>query len=162
MPAINKEWYPHTDLYNSVDKKGKELNERNDCTIVALTIVTNKPYEECKSTLESHGKRRRQGCKRSIQLKALKTLGFKTRNINPEHFLNQYPEVHKRQLKNITTHQPDRFPHVFRDGRTYLLYNPNHVAAMINGKVHDWTRGRRRKVVQILEVLPVDADFAPI
>ena len=113
MPAIRKEWYPETKTYKGVCKDSAEAEEKNDCTIKALTIVTGKPYGECRTALMNHGKRRRQGCAVPVQKKALKELGFKTKSINPRFFIDQYPELYKRQMKNVTTHHPDRFPHVF-------------------------------------------------
>jgi len=154
MPAINKSWYPQTKRYNEICEQA-DPNECADCTIKAIAMVTGTSYAKTKQVLESHGKKPRCGCLESIQRKALKTLGFKARRVNPQTFIDQYPEVHKRQLKNVTTHQPDRFPYVFQNGKTYLVYVPKHVLAMIDGKVHDWTRGRRKKVTTILEILPV-------
>lgn len=159
MPAINKEWYPTTELYNSIQKDSAKVNERNDCTIVAITVATDRPYIEVKAALEAAGKYRHKGCRQQIQIKALKALGFKAQEVHPQFFIDQYPEVHKRQLKNVTTHQPDRFPYVFRDGKTYLLYTPSHVTAMINGRVHDWTRGCRKKVVGIFEITPIKENW---
>lgn len=155
MPAINKSWYPRTKLYNAICEDS-DPNERADCTIKSIALVTGSSYKATKAALEAHGKKPRQGCKEAIQRKALKDLGFKARRVNPQFFINQYPEVHKRQLKHMTTHQPDRFPHAFRNGKTYLLYVTKHVAAMIDGKVHDHTRGCRRKVNTILEIIPID------
>jgi hypothetical protein len=154
MPAINKEWYPQTKRYNDICAQA-DPKERCDCTIKAIAMVTGTTYDKARTALEANGKKPRCGCKEPVQRKALKELGFKARRVNPQTFIDQYPEVHKRQLKNVTTHQPDRFPHVFRDGKTYLVYVPKHVLAMIDGAVHDWTRGRRKKVTTILEILPI-------
>lgn len=157
MPVINKKWYPETRVYKDVCKSTAKADEKNDCTIIAISIVTGKPYEECRTALMNHGKRRRQGCRISIQKKALKELGFSFKTIPSKFFLNQYSELYKRCIKNITTHQPDRFPHVFCNGRIYLLFSPQHVSAMVDGKVHDWARGRRKKVTTILEIFPANS-----
>ncbi len=154
MPAINREWYPQTKRYNAICAAA-DPKERMDCTIKSIALVTGVSYDKARTALEANGRKRRCGCRENVQRKALKALGFKARRINPQTFIDQYPEVHKRQLKHVTTHQPDRFPHVFRDGKTYLVYVPKHVLAMIDGRVHDWTRGRRKQVQTMLEILPI-------
>jgi len=155
MAKINKDYYPQTPIYKDAAASGKKLNETNDCTIVALTVVTGKPYAQCKAALEKHGKKARRGCNAIIQEKALKDLGFAVQWISPQSFIDQYPEVHKRALKNVTNHHPDRFPQVFKDGKTYLFHNNSHVLAVVDGAVHDHSRGTRRQVKSIHEILPL-------
>lgn len=154
MPAINKTWYPRTDKYNQLFADSERHNERSDCTVVAIAIVTGKSYTQSWDALAAAGRQPRCGATRDKQRKALAALGYKARRVQPDYFINQYPEVHKRQLKNVTSHHPDRFPHVFQNGKVYMMFNRKHVAALVDGKLHDWTRGTRKKIVEIWEITP--------
>ena len=64
----------------------------------------------------------------------------------------RYPGAHKA-LRNVTTHHPERFSDVWRDGKTYLMYTRGHVLAIVNGVNHDWTRGRAKRCKALYEVV---------
>jgi hypothetical protein len=72
-------------------------------------------------------------------MRACKALGEPIVTFSPHHkIIAKYPGVHKN-LSNITTHHPRRFPQVWKGAPNMLLSSSRHIAAFIDGEVHDWS-----------------------
>lgn len=137
---------PNDERYKALREASEKRGERNDCSVVAVAAVCDVPYEVAHETLRKLGRTRGRGTSTFQILEACKALGFTTERINRRDKIEQYPGVHGRVLKNITTHHPDRFKAVWRDGHKYLFLTSSHVAAVVNGVNVDWTRGRAKIV----------------
>ena len=68
----------------------------------------------------------------------------------PVDIINLYPSPHCK-LKGVTTHHPDRFRKHWPQGR-YLLVTASHVAAVVDGEMHDWARNHSIRVTSIYDV----------
>jgi hypothetical protein len=122
MPRIKRELHPTTDKFNDLRHKATVHNENNDCAVKALAIVTDKDYSLVRNLLAERGRRPGKGTNRQDSWEVLERLGFTSVSVSPKQFIDKYPLPHCNVLKNVTTHHPDRFPDVWRDGNTYLLY----------------------------------------
>jgi hypothetical protein len=140
-----------TSLYNELRVDSARFLERNDCAVVAVAAVAGVSYAEAHRALEAQGRRKGQGTYMWQTENALKALGKKMTQLNLRTFIDQYPGVH-RNLKNVTTHHPRRFPKVFDPNKRYLFRTARHILAVMGGEVNDWTVNRAMQVVTIHEV----------
>ena len=65
---------------------------------------------------------------------------------------SRYPGKHSAKVC-VTSHQPDRFPAAWKDGKTYLMLTKGHILAVVNGTCHDWSRNRSLDCITLFEVL---------
>ena len=128
--------------------------ERNNCAVRAVAAVTNTSYEVVHAIMARHGRKHGKGTQREIFWKTLTELGFRSSPRSPREFISRYPGSHATALKSVTTHHPDRFPDVWKDGKSYLIFTTHHVLAVINGVNHDWTRGKACRAKLIYAISP--------
>ncbi len=149
MPAI-KTNTPKSSTYIELREKAKSLNETNDCSVKALTIVTGLAYELCHAALKTAGRRDRDGATVGQMRSALAALGFNARYDREfsSDMISTYPKAHQI-LKGLTTHHPVRFAKQWADVRPCLLMQSRHVSAFVDGRVHDWAEGTARRVTQV-------------
>jgi hypothetical protein len=126
--------------------------ETNDCSVKAVALAAGVSYKVARDELANKGRKPRKGAYTNQIHGSLMVLGKAVRRVEPEYFIHQYPGAHKN-LRNVTTHQPQRFNKVWADGKTYLLYTPRHVLVVVNGVNHDWTVGKAKRVTSIYEVV---------
>lgn len=150
MPAIKKTGA--ADEYRALRADSATFNENNDCTVVAIAAVTGVPYAVAHAALAAEGRKNGRGCFKPQQRAALEKLGFKLIRLPVESVLHSYPHPYN-QLKNVTTHHPERVKGFWADGAKYLFYTRGHVAAIINGVNVDWTKGRAKRVLEIYRVV---------
>ena len=126
-------------LWNAMAAKADAHGETNDCTVRALTASTGLDYDVCHAQLAKQGRKNRKGCHWTIEgPKAAAALGFTMR---------QLPRSEYRAKTMITA---ERDP-ALRSGRFAVLVR-GHVAALVDGKVVDWSAGRRHRIAAIYEV----------
>lgn len=126
--------------------------ERADCAVLAVAAATGKAYHEAHAALKAAGRKDRCGTHVATTEQAMRAAGKTLRHVSPQYFISRYPGVHKT-LRSVTTHHMDRFPEVWRDGKTYLIRVRGHILCVVNGRCLDWSRNKALRVVSILEVL---------
>ena len=122
------------------------MEEANDCTVKAIALACGVEYEEAHTALKTFGRKHGCGTSISIMKKTARMLGFEMKYIDQDLFIQQYPGCHKN-LKSVTTHHPERFNKVWKDGHNYILSCTSHVAAVIDGENCDWTKGRAKRCI---------------
>lgn len=125
------------------------MGDRNDCTVKALALVADITYEDAHARLAARGRKNGRGWYMEDVNLELAALGFKVRKVSPAEYIAQYPGQHKN-LKNVTTHHPRRFPGVFTGN--YIFRSHRHVSAVVNGKLIDWAVNKAIHVWSIYEV----------
>jgi hypothetical protein len=143
-----------SEVYSAHLAQGRDMGERNDCAVRAVAAATGRAYDEVHAMFKAEGRRDAKRTLTSITWKVLTQLGFRVESRYAIDFIAKYPGNHRYALKSVTTHHPDRFKNVWADGKTYLMFTPGHVLAIVNGVNHDWTRGRALRATAICEVLP--------
>ena len=123
--------------FDKAMKFSRDANEHNDCTVKAISIACDVPYKVAHKALANQGRRKRCGSYWHQQSKAIKSLGYKV-------------EAVQHTAKTINQVKSDE---VVQQGY-FLAYVRGHVAAVVNGKVEDWTDGRRHQVKVIYKVTP--------
>lgn len=132
----------------------KALSENRDCTVVAVAAACEVSYDVAHDAMTKAGRKPGRGAYVHQTHKAIESFGFKLERINASVFIAQYPKAHQI-LRSVTTHHPDRFKKVWKDGHTYLIHCAHHVLTVRDGVNMDWTRGKAMRAVLIYRVTKV-------
>ena len=131
-----------TDKFNSVLEESNEYGESNDCTVKAVTLVSDLPYGTVHRMYHLAGRKRRCGARREITQDVLHQLGE-----------NGYRHYWCQPLqKSGSRFTMKTIGKAYPKGR-YIVRVRGHLAAMIDGVIHDWTQGRRHIVTEICQVV---------
>ncbi len=124
--------------YRALGETAKALGEgKRDCAVIAVTILTNEPYERVRDLFTMHGRKPGSGTRPSITTAVLRYLGY---------------ELHRIEIRAKTVAALDR--ENLSAGR-YLFRTAGHVLARTDGIVHDFTAGRRHRIKEAYLVYKV-------
>lgn len=123
-------------LRNSVARNA--LGERNDCTVIATSIVTGVSYAEAHAALKHQGRRNGHGT-HPVQYQL--AIGLLSGDICKE-FPTEARTVRKLAIELA------KYPRTSR----FLVVVRGHVLAFAEGRVQDWTRERLHHVRTVWEV----------
>lgn len=112
------------------------LNETNDCTVRAIAVATQLPYATVHAELKRRGRKDRRGAHAGIYLGALRHFGFDN---HPRTFIPCTPRTIAEQ---------------FPKG-TFLILVHRHILCMVDGVIHDWAKGRKHRITDVQQVVPV-------
>lgn len=143
-----------SEVYHQHSAHRRALNEHNDCAVRAVAAATGRAYDEVHALFRAAGRRDAAGTPINITRHVLKLLGYEMRYVYTQDIISQYPSNHARVLKSVTTHHPDRFNKVWANGKTYFMFTPGHILAVVNGVNHDWTRGHALRAISLYEMVP--------
>jgi hypothetical protein len=141
---------PTPERFAALSQDGRALGEKNDCCVVTLAAAGDIPYEQAHAMLKKRGRRNGRGANGRDVLAALRELGFAVERVPVREMIDRYPGVH-RNLKNVTTHHPRRFPAAWR-GKSYVMMVRAHILAVVDGEVQDWTVNRAKQAQELYEV----------
>lgn len=126
-------------LWDAMSVKADAHHETNDCTVRALTASTGLDYDVCHEQFRKQGRKNRKGCHFFVEgPKAAKALGFTMRKMERSEY----------RAKTMITAERDSS---IASGR-YCVLVRGHVAALVDGKVIDWSQGRRHNIKAIYHV----------
>lgn len=114
--------------YNDICTGRENFDERNDCAVVAVSKACNLPYSLVHLTFQFHGRRSKQRTYDWVTERVLEGLGF---NLVPINFIAKSV----RQLE----------AELLVRGGNYLIRTNGHLLAFADGKVQDWTAGRKHR-----------------
>lgn len=136
-------------LWDAMTVEATKHNERNDCTVRALTASTGLAYDVCHEQFRKQGRKNRKGVHffREGPIAAT-ALGYTLRRLQP----NEY------RAKTMITAERD--PQL--SSGSYCVLVRGHVAALVEGKVIDWSQGRRHKIQAVYAVTKNDNVPTPI
>lgn len=123
--------------YYKADKASTRVCETNDCGVKAVSILCDVPYHVAHRAMKKQGRKDRKGSSYYGIGRAIQSLGFHTALI----------DVSAKTMATIS-----RDPEVQQG--YYAVFVKQHIASVVNGKVEDWTQGRRHKIIQVLKVTP--------
>jgi hypothetical protein len=113
----------------------KYYKDKNNCSVVAVAVTTGVAYGAAFKALEKAGRVRGRGATTGQIKEALDYLGYTTRAV-----VEQFKTV-----RTVTDYLPST--------GNFLAYSPSHVLSIRNGRVIDWTEGRRHRVYTASEVI---------
>jgi len=143
---------PYSSTFVALSQEALQANESNDCAVKAITVVTGRAYKEVLMTMTMLGRKPRSGTPMPTIFKALELFGKRAVAIDQRTITSRYPGKHSLKAR-VTTHQPDRFPAAWRDGKTYLMLVSGHILAVVNGVNHDWSRSASKDCITLFEVV---------
>ena len=114
---------------DAVSFASSEHNENNDCAVRAVAITTGIPYCQVHKAFTQAGRKHRKGTSRRITELVVNALGF------------DMDRIAVRAKTGVTAERD----HCLANGRI-LLGMTRHLAPMIDGKLYDWTNGRRKGI----------------
>ena len=118
-------------------KVRKTLDERNDCSVIALAITTGESYGACWNALKDAGRPHQAGALITEMHAAAEALGYLLVDVT-----TSYPEVK-------STRTATKLP----KNRSFLFVSTDHVSPVKGGKVADWAGGRRFRTEKIFQVV---------
>ena len=152
-----------TATYDATRNKGFDTK---DCAVIAVSIATDTDYDVVHSMMKKHGRKDGKGTHMDITTKTLQELGWTTNTLREDAYKwgrGRYKKV-KRVLSTVVGRSYELLKFVDCDtvnqmskrrlpqGR-YLVQTRGHILTVKDGKVHDWTNGRKHRPVRILELV---------
>ena len=119
--------------------------ETRDCTVKAISIACDVPYDDAHAALKAGGRRDRHGCRFRQQWPAIDALGFVVYDIS-DHVSGRTAITIERELRR-------RYP----NGRC-LIRVRGHLMAYRDGHIIDHAQGSRRRTCDVYFVVPKDAE----
>ena len=149
---INEDINQVPKFYDEVSDE--KWRERNDCVIVALSLICNISYEKARDALMKNGKLKNEAPLDDIIKKAIEYLGFNFRHVHPDYYLNKIPK--SKRPKNLTLRCVRQFPEIFEKelgNQNQMWCLSDHAFAVIDGKIQD-ERGIRpnSKIYWIIDI----------
>lgn len=123
--------------YEKAKQYASQHHETNDCTVKAIAIACDVPYAVAHKALKIQGRLNRKGAYRHQQVKAIQSLGFKAISVP----------------FTASTVTSLKFEPAVAKGY-YMAFIKRHVLAVVDGKVEDWSDGRRHRLQEIIKVMP--------
>ena len=127
------------ELYNDI-KKSRPSDRRNDCSVVSVSIATGTAYDVTEKMFASMGRRFNKGSSIPMITAAVRELTGDN-EITSAYVRKPCGGQYTMQTIGL------KFP----KGK-HLVYVNGHVAAMVDGVIHDWTAGRRHRVLYVTTV----------
>ena len=121
--------------YEYCKQESQAYIEHRDCTVIALAISGQMPYEDAHAALELAGRKPRRGASERVIFKAFAIADLLVKKI--EH-------TGKTPITIIKDCDKDK---------RYFAYTRNHMFAIVNSEVQDWTQGRRHRIEALYEVI---------
>jgi len=118
-----------------------ERGEHSDCGVIALSMTTGLPYDDCHAMLKKHGRRNRSGTHHGTLTRAGHDLGFYLK------------KIYIRPLKG-KQYTMNTVADGLRRDRPYIIFIAGHYAPFTDGEAWDWSAGTRRRVKFVYEVMP--------
>lgn len=126
-----------------------QKNENNDCSVVAMSILTGYKYSTVHALFKKYGRKDRKGTQNEVTDKVIKELeskGFVFEEIRPRQDYIRHgerQEFGKYSLRTIIKFYPK--------GK-YLIHVHKHALAMVDGKIEDWSKGTMKRVIKMWKV----------
>tara|TARA_Y100000401_G_C8322069_1_gene225928 strand:+ start:715 stop:1200 length:486 start_codon:yes stop_codon:yes gene_type:complete len=138
--------------YSEIAKTQEYNSDKNCCTVVASSIAFNVPFDEMQNYFFQHGRKRNKGYHMyKIVPEIAKDYGYKAERfykVSNGYYNNKTGE---RILENTPSLTVNNCTKYLTKG-TFILGVHEHVLAVKNGKVEDWTRGRKHRVKYIYRI----------
>ena len=129
-------------------------NQHNVCYPVAITALTGKPYAECDAAVSAVHRRGRTGSTFSGKTLTHKEVGLAQ---VLAHF-GLYPEKDETMPHIKTTRSLLTACEAGQLKGKYAVRFPHHIAAVIDGKLIDWSQAKRKRVDGIYRIKELEAD----
>ena len=126
--------------FQAACKEAANYREHNDCSVKAATIISGKPYWHIHSLFADRGRKHRHRTPQKISREVIEDdLKMETVEIFP-----------RKPCGGRFT--PITIGKYYPQGK-YFVFTRGHMFALVDGKVIDWTKGRRHRVIKVWKVI---------
>ena len=129
--------------FQEVQRESQAIGERNDCTVKAVSIACQIPYHEAHRYLSKLGRRKGRGWFPNDHNRKGRNVSGYIDNLDSLGFEHEKISVASRTVSQIERE--------LRSGH-YMVHVSGHVLALVDGKVQDWTEGRRHRVKSVYKI----------
>ena len=129
--------------FDTVQRESNSIGEANDCTVKAISIACQIPYREAHQYLASLGRRKGRGWYWKTHVRGNRLISGYIDNLKRIGFEYEQVDFHSRTVSQIERE--------LRSGH-YLVQVNGHALALVDGKVEDWTAGRKHHVKQVFKI----------
>ena len=127
--------------------------EGSDCAVIALSEVTGFSYITCHEALSNAGRKPGCGTPYYCTRAALEALGWHVVRVWKWEHLALQLDLGRRKPKTADAlADPEAWKEL---PPRMLLKMPEHIGALVNGQVRDWTADREAPIYEAWEVAPV-------
>jgi len=136
--------------------------EINDCTVIALAIAAEISYEDAYKTCWNRGRKARSGmmtrkhiqCFLDLDLPVYEVLMVrgkqKLHRIGySDAIMNVMATLFNAKNKQYTV---NTIPDICEPDKKYVAYTRDHVLAIDNKIVQDWTNGRKHRIISLFQI----------
>lgn len=114
--------------------------KNKDCGVKAVSIACRVPYDKAHDACRLAGRKNCHGMWESELLKAIRITGCTHEEID---WVPRQKNGSRYTTKTIGQKYPKGF---------YIVWVRGHILAMVDGKVLDWTDGRKHRVVKVWKI----------
>lgn len=127
--------------YDGLRQVASSMGETNDCSVKALSIVTQTDYRKVHAMLAERGRKKGKGSYIYQYMPLLDSLGYDYFDI----------QVESRTVKTVELELSRKYP-----GTKALVWVRGHIAAFNGRNIDDWSAGRQHRVQKVVLVVPRD------
>lgn len=120
------------------------IGETDDCSVKAVAIAARVSYSNAHKVLKACGRKNRKGASTGTISAAMFLLRAEMRSVD----MNQL-----RMINHYRTLTVNNVVKYLRSDASYIMYTRDHVVAVRNGKVEDWTAGRKHRVLSVHQII---------
>ena len=123
-------------------------NDTKDCSVVAMSIALDKPYDEVHEVFAKCGRKFGQGTWQSTVFGVLYEFDVEYRRFNRF-------EIQELCLKHLGIPDPTfkQVVSILHPHRRYYASSKKHAVGIVNGVIKDWSKDTDRKVISLIEIL---------
>jgi len=125
--------------YEDTVKAAQSIGETRDCAVRAVTVITGKPYSVVHEVFRRRGRRDKRPTRITITENVLRDFGFE--------MVDCTERFRKKGAKTVCSLEK-----VLPQRGAFMVLVCRHILAAKNGKVQDWTRGRRHRIKRVWRV----------
>ena len=130
--------------YKRLKELAEMMGDRGSCGPIALAAATGMKYQEAFDIYEKEGRKKGHGVYDHQIVNATKRSGFYPRQMYSRYLMKDYKYANTMTFNNAAK--------VLSKHKTYMLVGSSHVATLRNGKIIDWTQGRKLQVSWVIEL----------
>jgi len=134
--------------YKRLKELADVMGDRACCGPIALAAATGIKYQEAFNIYAEEGRKKGQGVHDHQIVNATKRSGFYPCQFYSRYLMKDYKYANTMTFNNAAK--------VLDKDKTYMLVGSSHVATLRNGKIIDWTQGRKLQVQWVIEVQDED------
>ena len=133
----------YTEKYQQLLAASNVMQENQDCAVMALAVVGDLSYTDAHCLLEMFGRSHRQSCYHHQTLQALAFLDLE---------IEDQTALWRDTMGGRTVRTLARVMKGHKG--KWLVRTSQHVLAVEDGKIHDWTNGRLHRIQTVVKVVP--------